>query len=98
GRRQKLLFQLLESPPNPHTGDLLPAASFLFDNSPLGMPVGKRQTQTLQVGIADEDLRLDRGDLAFAAFDAHSARSSRLWWSSTRSTGCDAIHCSISSL
>ena len=51
-----------------------------FEDSPFGVPVRQRQAQARQVRIAREDLRFDRGDLAFAAFDwraIHSRRRSR---------------------
>ena len=59
---------------------LVLAACLLFEDPPLGVPVGKRQAQTLQVGIARENLRFDRSDLSFATFHLvarHSRRRSR---------------------
>ena len=45
------------------------AARFLFENPPLGVPIRERQAQSLQIGIAREDLGFYAGDLASASFD-----------------------------
>ena len=47
----------------------LPAACFLFEKPPFGMPVGQRKAQTWQIRIAGEDLGFDGRDLPLAAFD-----------------------------
>jgi hypothetical protein len=43
-------------------------ALLCFENPQLGPPIRQRQAQSLDIGIAGEKLRLDRCDLAAAAF------------------------------
>src|SRR5580658_7005052 len=42
-----------------------------FENAQLGAPIRERQTQSLDIGIAGKEFRLDRGNFPLTSFDSY---------------------------
>jgi hypothetical protein len=64
-------LQFFDPPANPqHMPRPTRATSLVFENSQFGRPIGQRQHQSLDIGIAGEQFRLDARDLAEALFDS----------------------------